>query len=450
MMRSGCRVIAMRTVVVLLLLDAVGQSVAQAPRGNPAQSSERKYFPSKTGVVYSLNVEQVMQTDLFKQFRKGFTLGDQKRDPFDEKVAEKQFGVPFSNIERITLALSTVEPDDEVIIIHTRQPAKAMSILRAKPDPVKFEEIRVDAFTVYKASEEYYPSFCVAEDKVIVISSFKALQNILKRGKDSELPASMNTALANADFSRTLVFAFNAREIRLETEKDKKKGPSPLTELARGLAALKSKDNPRDKAEELDQLFASVELLSGSIDVTSEVVCKVTAVCKEPASAEAIKNVLTEGLVQARNLLKEERKNVKNEGQAAAIDLFQELCGVPRFSRTGNALEIEVVVRGDLVTRSMKVAIALLDENAKISRARIDVAVLSKQVKIYLLNNNDFPPNLKALTEKQPNGGPPLAPPDKLLDPWGKPYQLVVDKDREIEVFTISPDGKRISSKKVK
>jgi hypothetical protein len=54
------------------------------------------------------------------------------------------------------------------------------------------------------------------------------------------------------------------------------------------------------------------------------------------------------------------------------------------------------------------------------------------------------------LTEKQPNGGPPLAPPDKLLDPWGKPYQLVVDKDREIEVFTISPDGKRISSKKVK
>jgi hypothetical protein len=106
-------------------------------------------------------------------------------------------------------------------------------------------------------------------------------------------------------------------------------------------------------------------LLSGSINVTSEVVCKVTAVCKDPASAEEIKNVLADGLVHARNLLKDERKNVKNEGQAAAIDLAQELCGVPRFSLSGNALEVEAVLRGDLVTRSMKVAIALLDENAK-------------------------------------------------------------------------------------
>jgi hypothetical protein len=53
------------------------------------------------------------------------------------------------------------------------------------------------------------------------------------------------------------------------------------------------------------------------------------------------------------------------------------------------------------------------------------------------------------LTQPGPNGGSPYCGPEKLLDPWNKPYQLDVSGARP-EVFTMAPNGKRISSLNIK
>jgi hypothetical protein len=58
------------------------------------------------------------------------------------------------------------------------------------------------------------------------------------------------------------------------------------------------------------------------------------------------------------------------------------------------------------------------------ARARIDVEALSSLVEAYKLNNGDYPADLAALAKKQPSGGAPLVPKDRLRDPWGRAYQL--------------------------
>ncbi len=84
-------------------------------------------------------------------------------------------------------------------------------------------------------------------------------------------------------------------------------------------------------------------------------------------------------------------------------------------------------------------------EEAKVSRAKIDVKQLAEQAKIYKLNNDQTPPDIASLTQPQPNGSSALVPPDKVNDPWNKPYQLR-EEGGEIVVSTTSPTGVPIAS----
>jgi general secretion pathway protein G len=84
-------------------------------------------------------------------------------------------------------------------------------------------------------------------------------------------------------------------------------------------------------------------------------------------------------------------------------------------------------------------------EEAKVSRAKIDCKQIAEQAKIYRLNNDQNPPDVASLTQQQPNGSTPLVPPDKVLDPWNKQYQLR-EENGEIVIFTTSPTGVPIAS----
>src|SRR5687768_11726609 len=53
-----------------------------------------------------------------------------------------------------------------------------------------------------------------------------------------------------------------------------------------------------------------------------------------------------------------------------------------------------------------------------------EATALSTQVEIYKLNNGSYPKSIKALTQKQPKGGSPLVAPEKVIDPWGRPYEI--------------------------
>jgi general secretion pathway protein G len=89
-------------------------------------------------------------------------------------------------------------------------------------------------------------------------------------------------------------------------------------------------------------------------------------------------------------------------------------------------------------------------EESRLSKAKIDCEGLSSLVEQYKLNNDSYPASIEALAQPQPNGGSPLAPPDKLRDPWGKPYQIDPNGSHngglKADVFTTSPKGQIIGN----
>jgi general secretion pathway protein G len=83
-------------------------------------------------------------------------------------------------------------------------------------------------------------------------------------------------------------------------------------------------------------------------------------------------------------------------------------------------------------------------EDSKLSKAKIDCEGLSSQVETFKLNTGNYPNNIQQLT--QPQGGhSAMVPPDKIMDPWGKPDQVdpngTHNGGNKADVFTTSPKG---------
>jgi len=84
-------------------------------------------------------------------------------------------------------------------------------------------------------------------------------------------------------------------------------------------------------------------------------------------------------------------------------------------------------------------------EDSKVSRAKIDCESLSAMVETYNLNNGRYPNNIQDLTQPGAGGTSPLVPPDKIKDPWGKPYSVDPSGRHngglKADVYTTTPKG---------
>jgi general secretion pathway protein G len=97
-----------------------------------------------------------------------------------------------------------------------------------------------------------------------------------------------------------------------------------------------------------------------------------------------------------------------------------------RNSRTGFTLLEVLVVVAIIVMLAGVGGYYMIQryEEARISKARIDANSLSQLAEQFELNNDRRPNSIQELVQQQPNGGAPLCPPDKIIDPWGQPYFL--------------------------
>jgi general secretion pathway protein G len=89
-------------------------------------------------------------------------------------------------------------------------------------------------------------------------------------------------------------------------------------------------------------------------------------------------------------------------------------------------------------------------EDARVSAARTDIAMLMQQLKVYKLDNQRYPSSdqgLDALVHKPTVGTPPVnwkSYIDRLPnDPWGHPYQYANPGVKgEIDVYSFGADGR--------
>jgi general secretion pathway protein G len=89
-------------------------------------------------------------------------------------------------------------------------------------------------------------------------------------------------------------------------------------------------------------------------------------------------------------------------------------------------------------------------EDAKVSRAKIDCEQLAAAADTYRLNNGQYPTSIEQLTQTQPNGSSAIVPPDKITDPWGKPYRIdpngAHNQGLKADVYTTTPKGATIGN----
>jgi len=90
-------------------------------------------------------------------------------------------------------------------------------------------------------------------------------------------------------------------------------------------------------------------------------------------------------------------------------------------------------------------------ENSKLDIAKLQMKALDTGCETYKLNSGgDWPPNLQALLQPINGKDPPFTDPEKLLDPWKKPYQYNPQGSRnngvKPDISCVSPKGVEIGN----
>jgi hypothetical protein len=91
-------------------------------------------------------------------------------------------------------------------------------------------------------------------------------------------------------------------------------------------------------------------------------------------------------------------------------------------------------------------------EDDKIGLIKTHARALASACEQYHANNGHFPPSLESLTRPQPNGAAAFFGPDKLLDPWKKPYKYNPTGgksgrgDGQPDVWAVMPSGAEVGN----
>lgn len=242
-----------------------------------------KYLPDDAEMVVSVNVKQIVESELFKKnieakAREALKNQDELQD------ALKDLGFdPFTDIERVIAARPAgAEQDRGLLIVHgkfdlDRFQAKAEKIAKDQPDLLKVHKVANGAggksFVYEVALGEQAPSVFVAlpDKSTLLVSPGKDyVVDALKKDKPS---------LKNKDIAALL-----------ERMNDKQ-GVS-LAVVGEALIAGAS--------AEVKELFSKVDAVGGGVTVGDEIKLEVAVSAKNADDAKAIKDQVEGGLKQAR------------------------------------------------------------------------------------------------------------------------------------------------------
>jgi hypothetical protein len=231
------------------------------------------YLPSDSQLVGSLRVDQLVNSEFYKQIKK--EIGGDDAESF-EKGLEKTSGLAVANIERITYGGLISGSTEYVVVVRTKQPVKAADLI-ANNKHTGFKEAKVGRFSLQENGAD---SFCVVEDRRVIYGDAKALRAVLERDKKPELSDGLRAAMKQTDFGQTLAVAVNFKDLR---DKLPDLGPSKEAMEAVGFDIVNSIDGLAVKA-----------------NVGADAAVSVTVVCGDAKGAEDVRKVLDGALVLAR------------------------------------------------------------------------------------------------------------------------------------------------------
>jgi hypothetical protein len=190
----------------LLLLTCLGTGVGvglwwylSSPIGD-----ELVYMPNNCEYVAVAKIDELIKSDAFKQvenevpqFKQAMAVGD----------AEKEIGLPLSNVERLVIGGPLSNRDEPVVAVRTKQAVKAED-LTAKIKGKTFTPAKEGSYTIYETGGVHGQAFCVVKKNLVLFGSGPALRVVLRRDKKPEMSDNLKAALKELDFKQTVTVAF--------------------------------------------------------------------------------------------------------------------------------------------------------------------------------------------------------------------------------------------------
>jgi hypothetical protein len=242
-----------------------------------------KYLPDDTAMVISVNVKQIVESELFKKNVEAKAREALKnQDELQDALKELGFD-PFTDIERVIAARpASAEQDRGLVIVHgkfdlDKFQAKAEKIAKDQPDLLKVHKVANGAggkSLVYEVAlgEQGPPVFVALPNKsTLLVSPGKDyVVDALKKDKPS---------LKNKDIAGLL-----------ERMNDKQ----GVSVAVVGEALIEG------ASPEVKDLFSRVDAVGGGVTIGDEIKIEVAVAAKSADDAKAIKDQLNAGLKQAR------------------------------------------------------------------------------------------------------------------------------------------------------
>ncbi len=264
----------------LVLLVGIGLAIWFLIGGGGLSADDLKFLPSDAQIIISVRVEQGINSSVWKDLKKEI-----KEMEKPEKEFEREMKMPLTDVERITMG-GNMGKGQPIVIVTARKTIKAADIqsgMKENNKEAKFTEKKVGSYTMYENDSKWGESFAVVGSKVVVIGPAEDLKKILERNKKPEFAAGMQKALDKADFSKTIAFAVNVKELDDRAKKEM------------------SRELPPGSNIDLD----SVEGVAGYLHASSDLSASFTATCKDSGTAEKLKKQADESLNDGKKQLKE-------------------------------------------------------------------------------------------------------------------------------------------------
>jgi hypothetical protein len=311
--------------------------LAAALAAAPARAGEvDKYLPEDTEVLVSVNVRQIVDSDLFKKYgleqaREALKEQEEVRD------ALKELGFdPFTDLDRVLAAKpSGGEQDRGLLIVYGRFDldrirAVADEQAKSQPDLIKIHKIPDGAggkSLVYEVAVPNYPTplFVALPDKntLLAAPAKDYVVDALKKVNSKEKPA-----LKNKDFQALL------------EKMDAKQAVSVA-----GVGSALTEGTP----DEIKALFEKAEAVGGGISIGDDIKIEVAVTAKNADDAKDVKDEITEDLRQARLLL-----TVLSFSGQPEIDLLVDVVNSVKVSAKGKTVVVKAAISADALEEALK------------------------------------------------------------------------------------------------
>jgi hypothetical protein len=318
----------------LALAAALAATLAAAP----ARAAEvDKHLPDDTELLVSVNVRQVLDSDLFKKYaleqaREALKQQEDLKAALDELNFD-----PFRDLDRVLVALPSGSEQDRGLLVAyghfdlDRIKARAEDLAKNQPEVLKVLKVPDGAggkAVVYQVNAQGQPTpfFVALPDKGTLLAS---------PGKDYVVDALQKEHAAGGPQLKNKDF-----QALLEKMDDAKQAVSVA-----GVGAALTEGSP----DEVKALFAKVEAVGGGVRIADDLKIEVAVSAKSAEDAKELRQEVVADLKQARLLL-----TALSFADRPEIDLLLDVVNGVKVTGKDKEVLLKATVSADALEEALK------------------------------------------------------------------------------------------------